>query len=345
MRALMLTGPRQFDYGEMAAPAPAPAGWVRVRMRYAGICGSDIHYYTEGRIGDQVVRYPFVLGHEGSGEVSDGSGHVPDGAPVFIEPAIVCHTCDQCRAGRENTCRNLRFLGNPQELAGCMRDEIALPPECIVRLPEWMSLEEAVLLEPLSIGVHAVALSRSGRGCRAAIVGAGPIGLVVLLALSELGPAQVLVSEPVAARRRAAGTLGADACCDPGETGAAGWVIDTTEGRGADVVFECAGTQESIDDAARMLGPGGVLVQIGIPEVDSISHDPHLMRRREASVVHVRRQNHATDRALALLQRRRDAAPVFLTHRFEPARANEAFDLVQQKQDNAIKVLMDLQHP
>ncbi len=345
MRALMLTGLRRFDYGQMAAPAPVPAGWVRVRMRYAGICGSDVHYYTEGRIGDQVVHYPFVLGHEGSGEVSDGSGQVPDGARVYIEPAVVCHSCDQCRAGRENTCRNLKFLGNPQELAGCMRDEVALPPECVVQLPEWMGLEEAVLLEPLSIGVHAVALSRARSGCRVAIVGAGPIGLVVLLALGDLRPAQVLVSEPVDARRRAAETLGADATCDPGEGGAARWVIDATNGAGADVVFECAGTQESIDDAARMLGPGGVLAQIGIPEVDRISHDPHLLRRREASVVHVRRQNNATHRALALLERRRDAAPVLLTHRFEPARANEAFDLVSQKRDNAIKVLMELQRP
>jgi L-iditol 2-dehydrogenase len=343
MRALMLTGPRRFEYGQMDIPAAAPEGWVRVRMRYAGICGSDIHYYTEGRIGDQIVKYPFVMGHEGSGEVIEGSGRLPQGAPVFIEPALVCHKCDQCLSGRANTCRNLRFLGNPLELAGCMRDEISLPPDCIVPLPDWMGLEEAVLLEPLSIGVHAVALSGARPGCRAGIVGSGPIGLVVLLALSDLQPAFVVVSEPVAARRAAAEALGAHATLDPGSDGAWSRVMDLTTGAGMDVVFECAGTQESIDDAARMLGPGGVLAEIGIPEVDRISYDPHLLRRREASVVHVRRQNNATHRALDLLGRRRDAASVLITHRFEPSRANEAFDLVHRKADKAIKVLMDLQ--
>jgi L-iditol 2-dehydrogenase len=314
-------------------------------MRYAGICGSDIHYFTEGRIGDQVVRYPFVLGHEGSGEVLEGAGEVPEGTQVYIEPAVVCHNCDQCMAGRQNTCRNLKFLGNPLELAGCMRDEIALPPECIVRLPDWMGLEEAVLLEPLSIGVHAVALSRARPGCRAAIVGSGPIGLVVLLALSELKPGRVFVSEPVAARRQAAEALGAHATYDPGADGAWRRIMDATGGAGVDVVFECAGTQEAIDDAGRMLAPGGVLAEIGIPEVDRISYDPHLMRRREATVVHVRRQNNATHRALDLLERRRDAAGILITHRFAPSQATHAFDLVHRKSEGAIKVLMDLRQP
>jgi L-iditol 2-dehydrogenase len=343
MRALMLTGLRRFEYGQMDIPAAAPEGWVRVKMRYAGVCGSDLHYYFEGRIGDQVVKYPFVMGHEGSGEVIDGAGAVGRGTPVYIEPAIICHQCDQCRAGRENLCRRLKFLGNPLELSGCMREEIALPADCIVPLPEWMSLEEAVLLEPLSIGAHAVTLSRARQGCRAAIVGSGPVGLVTLLALLDLNPSQVLVSEPVAARRAAAEAIGAHATFDPGPEGAWRWVREQTGGEGVDVVFECAGTQESIDDAVRMLGPGGMLAEIGIPEVDRISYDLHLLRRSEISTVNVRRQNQATPRAIDLLRRRRDAAGILITHRFKPTQANEAFNLVRQKNDKAIKVLMDFQ--
>jgi len=309
-------------------------------MRHVGICGSDVHYYATGRIGDQIVTYPFVMGHEGSGEVIDGAGSFPKGMPVYIEPAMPCHRCDQCLAGRENTCRNLRFLGNPLETPGCMCDEIALPAECIVPVPEWMNLDEAVLLEPLSISTYAVLRSRVERGRRGAIVGAGPVGLTALLAFSDLRPLQILVSEPVAARRAAAEKLGAQASFDPGTGGAAEAIFEASQG-GVDVAFECAGTQESIDDATRMLRPGGTLVLVGIPEVDRVTYDPHLARRREVTTVNVRRQTRCVEAALALLARRRDAAPVLVTHRFVPRQAKAAFDLVRQKAEGVIKALVE----
>jgi threonine dehydrogenase-like Zn-dependent dehydrogenase len=235
----------------------------------------------------------------------------------------------------------LKFLGNPLELPGCMCEEIAMPPECVVPLPGWMCLDDAVLLEPLSIGIYAVAKSRAERGCSAAIVGAGPIGLSVLLGLSDIAPSRVFVSEPVEARRRVAEELGATRSFSPSSQGAAGDVTDASQG-GVDVAFECAGTQESIDDAAAMLKPGGTLAFIGIPQgMDRMTYDAHLMRRREITVVNIRRQNKMVDRALAILNRRRNAAKLIITHRFPPTRANEAFDLVHQKADKAIKVLLE----
>jgi L-iditol 2-dehydrogenase len=311
-----------------------------VKVRYVGICGSDIHYYATGRIGDQVVQYPFVLGHEASGEVVDGAGRFPRGMPIYIEPAIACHQCDQCLAGRENTCRKLKFLGNPLELAGCMCEEIVLPPDCVIPIPDWMSLDEAVLLEPLSISLYAVLRSRAEPGCSAAIVGAGPIGLTVQLALSGLFPCRVFISEPVAARRGAAEKLGAQACFDPGPHGASGLIEEASHG-GVDVAFDCAGTQESIDDAARMLKPGGTLVLIGIPEgTDRITYDPHHARRREITTMNIRRQTRCVERALAILGKQREAARVLLTHRFNPAQAGEAFDLVHRKVDGVVKALL-----
>jgi L-iditol 2-dehydrogenase len=339
MKALYLSAPQSFEYRESRAPE-RPDGWVRVRMRHVGICGSDIHYYATGRISDQVVRYPFVLGHEGSGEMLEELGSMHAGAPIFIEPAITCHHCDQCLAGRENTCRNIRFLGNPLEIPGCMCEEITLPPECIVPLPDWMGLDEAVLLEPLSIAVHAAKHSNLVKGCRAAIVGAGPVGLSALLAVAEFGPRQILVSEPVAARRDAARRLGAHLVFDPGP-GAVSEAVFDAAGGGVEVAFECCGTQESIDDATRMLCPGGTLVLIGIPEVDLVSYDPHLARRREITTVNVRRQNRCVEQAVSILERRRDAARVLLTHRFPPQKAKEAFDLVEQKADGVIKAVLE----
>ncbi len=339
MKALFLSAPQSFEVREVDPPE-LPEGWVRIRVRHVGICGSDVHYYSTGRIGDQVVKYPFVLGHEGSGEILEGAGQFRRGTPIYIEPAIACHRCDQCLAGRENTCRNLRFLGNPLETPGCMCDEIALPAECVMTVPDWMELDEAVLLEPLSISMYAVLRSHVEKGRRGAFVGAGPIGLTALLAFSSLDPLQILVSEPVAARREAAERLGAQASFDPGTRGAAEAVFEASQG-GVDVAFECAGTQESIDDATLMLRPGGNLVLIGIPEVDRVSYDPHLARRREITVVNVRRQIRCVEKALALLERRRDAARILLTHRFAPPEAEKAFDLVHRKADGVIKALVE----
>lgn len=340
MKALFLSAPASFEVRETRLPA-APDGWIRVRMRRVGICGSDVHYYATGRIGDQVVRYPFTLGHEGSGEVLDGAGRFKASTQVYIEPAIACHNCDQCLAGRENTCRNLKFLGNPLEMPGCMCDQISMPPECIVALPEWMGLDEAVLLEPLSIGVYAVLRSRAAKRCSAAVVGAGPIGLSTLLAVSGAGAGQILVSEPVPERRAAAEALGAHASFDPGGLGAAGAVVEGSKG-GVDVAFDCAGTQKSIDDATHMLKPGGTLVLIGIPENEErIFYDPHFARRREVTVVNIRRQNGCVERAIELLKNRRDAARAFITHHFAASEAKQAFDLVQQKRDGVIKALLE----
>ena len=340
MRALYLHAPGSLQFRE-TSPPEVPHGWARVRMRYAGICGSDIHYFTAGRIGDQVVTSPFILGHEGSGEILNGGGGFNPGLPVYIEPAISCHHCDQCLSGRENTCRSMKFLGNPLETDGCMREEIAMPHECIVPIPQWMPLEEAVLLEPLSIGMYAVDRARARKGCRAAIVGAGPIGLSVLLGLGETEPHEILVSEPIEGRRRAAVRLGASAVFAPGIRGAADDVCAASHG-GVDLAFECAGTQEAIDDATRMLSPGGTLILIGIPEsVDRVTYDPHLMRRREITVTNVRRQNRMVERAISLLGRRRNAAAVLITHRFPASDAAQAFRLVQQREDGAIKVLLE----
>ncbi|HYK90702.1 MAG TPA: alcohol dehydrogenase catalytic domain-containing protein [Acidobacteriota bacterium] len=340
MKALFLSGPGDLQLRETRTQV-TPPGWVRIRMRYVGICGSDLHYYSDGRIGDQVVTEPFVLGHEGSGELCDRFGALLPGTPIYVEPAVSCHQCDQCLAGRENTCRKLRFLGNPSEMSGCMCDEITMPSECVVPIPGWMSLDEAVLLEPLCIGIYAVTRSPFGLGSSAAIVGAGPIGLSVLLALSDTDPAQVFISEPIPARRQAAEALGATRTFAPSARGAADAVTEASGG-GVAVAFECAGTQESIDDAAAMLKPGGTLVLIGIPEGNGrVSYDPHLLRRREITVLNIRRQNKAVERAISLLERRRDAAGVLITHRFPPTRARDAFEMLRRKTDKAIKVLLE----
>ena len=342
MKTLFLTEAKCLEYRE-TEPPKVPEGWAKVRIRTVGICGSDIHYFVTGRIGDQVVTFPHILGHEGCGEIIEGAGKFPPGTPVYVEPALSCHECDQCRAGRENTCRRMQFFGNPNEYPGCMQEEIVLPPENVVPLPPSVGLDEAFLLEPLCIGVYAVVQSRICENAAAAIVGAGPIGLSVLIALSEVNPAKVYATDPVAPRRKAAETLGATTALDPYllEKGAAERIIEKSKG-GVDVAYECAGTQESIDDAVRMLKPGGMLMLIGIPEEeDRISFDHSHMRRSEITIINVRRQNGMTPRTVALLERRRDVKDALITHHFKPEQANEAFELVHARRDGVIKAVLE----
>ena len=343
MKALLLTDLETFEWRDVDLPE-APADWVRVRMQHVGICGSDLHYYVEGRIGDQRCTFPHILGHEGCGEVLEGAGHFEKGTPVYFEPAIACHQCDQCRAGRENTCRRLTFFGNPNETPGCMREEIALPPENVFTLPEVMSPEEGFLLEPLCIGVYAVQRSHMPKGGTAAVVGSGPIGLSVLLGLSDYEPAEVYVTDPVPERRQAAERLGATKALDPSpvETGSAKEVY-AAAGGGVDVAFECAATEESIEDAIHMLKPGGTLALVGIPEsFDRMCFDHSHMRRNEITLVNIRRQNQAIEQALPLLERRRDFKDVMITHHFPITEAKKAFELVRERRDGVIKAVLDL---
>jgi len=341
MQAVFLTRLNTLEYRETASPT-APEGWVRIRVRYVGICGSDIHYYAQGGIGDQAVEYPHVLGHEVSGEILDGAGRFEAGTPVYIEPAKTCGYCDQCRAGRENTCRNIQFLGTPGQGGGCMAEEIVMPPECVVPLPETIGLDEAVLLEPLCIAAYAAGRSGMAEIESAAVVGSGPIGLTVMAALGERRPGQLLASEPIEYRRKAAERMGAAATFDPsGDEGAWPEVYEASDG-GVAAAFECCGNEDAINDAVHMLRPGGVLVLIGIPEGDGIiRYDQNRLRRNEITIVNIRRQNRSIDRALPLLERRRDLKDILLTHRFKPEDAAKGFDLVREKGDGVIKALLE----
>jgi len=342
MKALLLTDVRRLECRDIPRPE-RPERWIRVRVKRVGICGSDIHYFVEGRIGDQVVAFPHQLGHEGSGVVMDGAGGFEPGTPVYLEPAVVCRECDQCRAGRENTCRRIQFFGNPNEFPGCMREEVVVPPENVVPLPPAIPVEEGFLLEPLCIGMYSAVRSGIREGASVAVVGCGPIGLSVLVALGEFAPKRVYATDPVEARRRAAEALGAHVVLDPSpvERGAAAVVLEESGG-GVDAAYECAGTQESIDDAIRMLKPGGTLMLVGIPEgAERVSFDHSHMRRNEITILNVRRQNRMTPRTMPLLERRRDVAGVFVTHRFRPEQANEAFALVHERRDGVIKAVLD----
>ncbi len=186
MKSMVLTGLNQLAITEKPVPVPGRPDDVLIRMKSVGICGSDIHYYREGRIGSQIVKYPFTVGHEGAGIIEKAGLSVTNLKPgdrVAIDPAMPCYTCDQCKSGRFHTCRNLKFLGCPGQAEGCLSEYIVMPSASCYKLNDNLTFDEGALSEPLSIGLYATRLSGPLKDAKIGILGSGPIGISVLLTI------------------------------------------------------------------------------------------------------------------------------------------------------------------
>jgi len=328
-------------------PAPAIQGPkdVLIQMSCVGVCGSDVHYYTTGRIGSQVVQYPFAVGHEGAGvvlEVGTAVSRVKPGDRIAVEPAMSCFECDQCLAGRPNTCRKLRFLGCPGQAEGCLTELLVMPEESCFPIAESMSLTQAALSEPLAIGVYAVKQSVPMKGAKVGILGAGPIGLSVLVAARAQGAEAVYVTDKLDDRLAVATANGAVWGGNPKKTD----VVAEVESRVTaqlDVVFECCGQQQALDQGVQMLKPGGKLMVVGIPEEDRIWFSIDFLRRKEICIQNVRRQVHCVQPSLDGIAAGTLPVDFMVTHRFPFAKAKEAFDLVADYRDGVVKAMIDFE--
>ena len=267
MKAALLTGPGRFEVREIPAPVISHDDDVFLRTKLVGICGSDLHYFSSTRVGDLDLRYPVRLGHECAAVVEAVGPAVTKlkrGEVVSVEPAVSCGTCDQCLAGRPHTCRHLRFMGSPGQLDGALAEFLVLPERNCLPLPAGMSPVLGVVAEPLSIGLWAVALAGVVEVETVAILGAGPIGLSVCLGARNKGARAIYVTEKVEARLAAAKMAGAEWTGSPLRADVVAEIL-SLEPLGLDLVFECCGKQEALDQAVRLLKPGGTLVVVGIP--------------------------------------------------------------------------------
>jgi len=344
MKAAVLTGIRQMEITDVPKPAIEKDNDVLLKIAVVGICGSDVHYYRNGKIGSQVVTYPYLVGHECSAiveQVGKKVKHVGPGDEVAVEPAIACHKCPQCKMGRENTCFNLKFLGTPSQGAGCLCEYIVMPEECCFPTKGRMSLEEAALCEPFAIGVYTVRQSHLAKGDKAAILGSGPIGLSCLVAAKIQGADAVYMTDKLDYRVDFAKKTGAKWAGNPDKEGIAG-AISRLEPQGVDIAYECAGQQDAIDQAVDVLRPGGTLMLVGIPESDRVSFPIDDIRRKEITIINVRRQNGCAEQAMKLVGSGRAKIDHFATHRFELEQAKEAFDLVADYRDGVIKAMIEL---
>ena len=289
MRAARLYGAADLRVREEPAPEAAACQSL-VRVTAVGICGSDLHWYSEGAIGDARLTRPLVPGHEGAGELADGPRR---GLRVAIDPAVPCERCRACRDGYRNLCYNLVFSGHG-ETDGMMRELMPWPSHLLYALPDSVSDAGGAMLEPLGVALWALDLGHVPFGGTVAVVGAGPIGLLLIQLLRAAGASRVTAVEPLAHRREAAARWGADEVVPPGG--------DIT-GCGADVAFELAGNDDAVRSALESVRPGGRVVLGGIPDSDTTTFRASLARRKGLTIAMVRRMNEVYPRAIDLAAR------------------------------------------
>jgi L-iditol 2-dehydrogenase len=343
MKSMMLTGIRQMEMREVAEPVISNTNDVKIKLSVVGVCGSDIHYYTQGRIGSQVVKYPFTVGHECSGivvEVGPEVKRVRKGNHVAIEPAMPCHECDQCLSGRHHTCRKLRFLGCPGQAEGCLSEYIVMPEESCFPLHNDLNPDHGVISEPLAIGVYSVRQSINVKGARIGILGFGPIGMSVMLAAKSNGADTFYITDKIDARLSLALREGATLTLNPLKENVVEEIL-AKESLALDVVYECCGQQEAFDQAIDLLKPGGKLMGVGIPEFDNWSMSAEKTRRKEITIQFVRRQVDCVEISLDLMKTGRIDVSNMITHRFPFQKSKEAFDLVAKYGDGVMKAIID----
>ena len=343
MKTALLNGLKNISIKTKPDPVIRNETDVLIRTKAVGICGSDIHYYKNGKIGDQVIKFPYRIGHECSGLVERTGLKVKSlkaGDRVVIDPAISCGYCDQCRLGRNHTCRELVFMGCPDEQEGALAELLVVPEKCCYSLPKSISFFQGALVEPISIGNYSIKMVQHLKLNSVGILGAGPIGLSVLLNAKYSNIKRVYMTDKINNRINFAKNLGVYWVGNPVTTDIIK-EIRSEEPLLLDAVFECCGDQDALDQAVDLLKPGGQLIIIGIPAIDRISLDISKLRRKEISIYNIRRQNNCMNSAIEMILNNLTLINSWITHLFPLNRINEAFDLVADYRDNVIKAMVE----
>ncbi len=345
MKQVVLSGIREMEMIKVPVSLLINASDVKIKLATIGVCGSDIHYYSVGKIGTQVVEYPFPVGHECSGiieEIGENVTNVKVGDLVVIDPAVHCGVCDQCLAGRPHTCRNGKFLGCPGQLDGCLGEFIVMPDFTCFDVTGKLNPVQAALIEPLSIGVYAVNVAEiKSKSTSVGIFGAGPIGLSILFKLLAEGIENIGIVEPLKYRLDKTKEIGATYFINP-EKESVEEVVKQKEEYLLDVVFEASGEQDAVTNALKILKPGGKLILVGIPPSAEYTFNMDLMRRKELKVINVRRQNHCVQEAIDMVVSGEIDVEKMVTHNFTLEETAEAFDMVEGYKDGAIKAMINL---
>lgn len=267
---------------------------VLVKLEYVGICGSDLHYYETGAIGDYVVKPPFVLGHEPGGtvvEVGKNVKHLKVGDRVALEPGKTCGHCEFCKTGRYNLCPDVVFFATPP-VDGVFQEYVAHEADLCFKLPDNVSTLEGALIEPLAVGFHAAIQGDAHLGQKAVVMGAGCIGLVSMMALKARGVSEVYVVDIMEKRLDKALELGATGVINGAKEDVLDRVKELTDGAGMDLVIETAGTEITTRQAIHMAKKGSNIVLVGYSKSGEMTLPMSLVLDKELTFKTVFRYRH-----------------------------------------------------
>ena len=327
----------------MPQPRDPEHGEVTVRIRAVGVCGSDLHWYQDGRVGEFAAAYPQVLGHEPAGEVIAIGKGVHDfsiGDRVVLEPSLTCGHCEHCLKGRHNNCIQTIFMGGPQA-SGMFLEYATVPAANCTKFPAEFSYATATLAEPLAVMMHMLELIEIRAGDTVAVTGSGPIGMLCAAVARASGAGRIFIADRLAYRLKLGLAMGADVAIDTTAQSLVETVLDATRGRGVDVVLEAAGSPDTVNAAIRMARLGGTVLLIGILSELYPKIDIHSAMMKELKLQTLKRSNHRAQEALNLLASGRIATSL-ITHSLRLEQTPQAFKMLTHYTDGVGKAVIEI---
>jgi L-iditol 2-dehydrogenase len=335
MKSLRLHGTNDLRLHEEPIPEPG-YDEVLIRVKAVGICASDLHWVQEGTTGDAVITMPFVLGHEFGGIIESGD---LKGIRVAVDPCVPCDTCEFCLQGNPNLCPDHYFAGqSPQD--GALREYMAWPMKAIIPIPDFISYEDAAILEPLGVAIHTVDLGKIKPGMIVGVYGCGPIGLLVIQMARVAGASEIIATDVLPQRLEAAKEMGAHKtylATSEGDERAP--ILTNTHKLGVDVAFEVAGENSAVETAVETVKPGGRVILCGIPSVNQTSFSSSTGRRKGLTLKMVRRMKHTYPRAIKLVETGQVDVRSIASHHYPLEQAVEAFQFAQRRE--GLKVIVN----
>ena len=343
MKAAIMERVGRITIEEMPVPEPSP-GEVLIRIKKVGICGSDVHYFVYGKIGTHVVKPPFILGHEASGEVAgvgEGVLGLRPGDRITMEPGIPCGHCKACRTGHYNLCPDMKFWATPP-VQGVLSEYAVHKADFCYRIPDTVSFEEASMAEPLSVGIYAAQRAGANPGKTVAILGAGPIGQLALQSFLAFGVGQTIVSDVVETRIELAKKLGAKVVVNAMKEDIKRVVAEHTNNEGVDIVVETAGSVETAKDSIYIARAGGTVLQIGNPPEIEISYPLLKVVDKELTILGNFRYANCYPTAIEALSNGKVDVRSLISHRFLFDETHEAFVFAHGHKSECMKVVIDV---
>ncbi len=343
MKVAVMNGIGKMGFEEREIPKPKD-NEVLVKLEYVGICGSDLHYYESGRIGDYIVEPPFVLGHEPGGIVVETGAavkHLKIGDRVALEPGKTCGHCEFCKTGRYNLCSDVIFFATPP-VDGVFSEYTAHEADLCFKLPDNVSTLEGALIEPLAVGFHAAIQGGAAAGQSAVVMGAGCIGLVSMMALKAMGVMNVYVVDIMEKRLEKALELGATGVINASADDAVKAVLELTGGRGCDLVIEAAGAEITTRQAIHMAKKGAVIVLVGYGKTGEMTLPMSLVLDKELTLKTVFRYRHIYPLAIEAVAAGKVNLKGIVTNEFPLDEIQKAMDYSVNNKSEIVKAVIKI---